>query len=187
MTREHLTLRATAALLTADRRRLLELLPGPPSARMVYLHPSFICVFLYRVSSFLQSRSHTLAARVVAHLNEMLTGADINPAAQLGEGLVVLTPPGTAIFGKAGRNLTVMPCSGLGGEIGRRDDIGAGPGLPVLGDDVILEPHCGVLGPARIGSRVRIRAGVLVTRDVPDDYIAEGPAPRFMARQHPEA
>jgi serine O-acetyltransferase len=184
MTAERMSWKTTVWRLKADRRRLQLLLSSPNEPSAGYFHPSFICVALYRISHQFFQHGHTLLARLLAHFNEFLTGADISPAAEIGEGLVILTPPGTAIFGKAGRNLTVMPCSGLGGEIGRSEDIGAGPGLPVLGDDVILEPHCGVLGPARIGSRVRICAGVLVTRDVPDDSIAEGPRPRLLARQH---
>lgn len=181
MTGERPSWKQTRLLLKADRRRLVELLSYQGSVRF---HPSYVCVVLYRISHHLYSNGHTLLARLFANLNEFATGADITPESELGEGLVILTPPGTAICGKAGRNLTVMPCSGMGGEIGRREDIGAGPGLPVLGDDIILEPHCGVLGPAKIGNRVRISAGVLVTRDVPDDYVAEGPPPRLLARQH---
>jgi serine O-acetyltransferase len=181
MTGERPSWKATRAKLRADRHRLAQLLS---SDRGISFSPSYVCVVCYRLSHYFFEKKHTLLARLVAHFNEVLTGADITPESELDEGLVILTPPGTAICGKAGRNLTVMPCSGLGGEIGRRDDIGAGPGLPVLGDDVILEPHCGVLGPARIGNRVRIRAGVLVTRDMPDDSIAEGPAPRLLARQY---
>jgi serine O-acetyltransferase len=177
--------RTTKSRFLVDKRRLTEVLAYERPGWSISLHPSLICVFLYRVSHYFHGRGRTLVARLVSHLNEVLTGADISPAAELGEGLVILTPPGTAIFGKAGRNLTLMPCSGLGGEIGRHEDVGAGPGLPVVGDDVILEPHCGVLGPARVGSRVRIRAGVMVTRDVPDDFVAEGPLPRFMGRTQP--
>ncbi|HVZ19020.1 MAG TPA: hypothetical protein VG897_18025 [Terriglobales bacterium] len=170
--------------MRADRRRLQRLLSSDGRVPRILLHPSLICVVLYRISHQFSGAGHTLLARFIAHFNQFLTGADISPATDIDEGLVILTPPGTALFGKAGRNLTVMPCSGLGGEIGRVEDIGAGPGLPVLGDDVILEPHCGVLGPARVGSRVRICAGVLVTRDVPDDSVAEGPPPRLLAKQH---
>jgi serine acetyltransferase len=185
MTEEPLTWKMTKSRLHEDKRRLVQMLAYEPPNRSIYLHPSLICVVLYRVSHSFHRRGRTLLARLIAHLNEVLTGADISPAAELDGGLVILSPPGTAIFGKAGRNLTVMPCSGLGGEIGRHEDVGAGPGLPVVGDDVVLEPHCGVLGPVRVGSRVRVRAGVMVTRDIPDDYVAEGPPPRFMARLQP--
>jgi serine O-acetyltransferase len=179
MTCEHGSFRTTIACLKADKRRLVSLHGGTG----ISFHPSFICVTLHRVSHHFFQSGHTLLARLVGQLNEMLTGADVSPAAEFGEGLVILTPPGIALSGKAGRNLTVMPCAGLGGELGRTEDVGGGPGLPVLGDDVVLEPHGGALGPVRIGSRVRVGAGVLVTTDVPDDSIVEGPRPRVMAQK----
>src|SRR5438105_5363064 len=108
------------------------------------MHPSFLCVLFYRLSNHFFRAGNKRIARVFWHLNMLITGADISPPVDLGGGLVIMTPAGTAIMGNAGRNLTVMACAGLGGEIGRHEDIGAGPGLPVLGDDVILEPHCGV-------------------------------------------
>jgi hypothetical protein len=113
----------------------------------------------------------------------LITGADISEPANLGAGLVIISPPGVAIMGRSGVNLTVMPCSGMGAEIGRYEDIGAGPGCCVVGDDVLLEPHSGVLGPVRVGNRVTIGSGVSVAKDVPDDYKVEGPKPRFLARK----
>lgn len=182
---ERLSWKQTFSRLRADHKQLVEVLlldhSYPPIA--VTLHPSFVCVFLYRISNHFFRAGHRYVARFFWHLNAMLTGADVSEPADLGEGLVIMSPPGTAIMGKAGRNLTVMPCAGLGGELGRRLDVGAGPGVPVLGDDVILEPHSGVLGPVRIGHRVRIPAGVAVTQDVPDDMGLEGPQPRFIRRR----
>jgi serine acetyltransferase len=49
---------------------------------------------------------------------------------------------------------------------------------------VILEPHCGVLGPVKVGNRVRVGAAVIVSRDVPDDAFVEGPRPRLLAQRH---
>jgi serine O-acetyltransferase len=119
----------------------------------------------------------------VWHFNTLLTGADISEPADLGEGLVIVSPPGTTIMGTAGRNLTVMPCAGMGGEVGRRKNVGAGPGLPLLGDDVILEPHTAVLGPVRIGHFVRVPAGIVLTTDVPDGSEIERPRLRLRRRR----
>lgn len=176
--------KATRAMLRQDRVRLVMCLVelGQTGPVWVRFHPSYLCVFLYRVSRYFHVRGRTLSARLVAHMNFFLFGADISPAADLGEGLVVVTPPGTALFGKAGRNLTVMPCSGLGGEIGRREDVGAGAGLPVVGDDVVIGAHGGILGPCRVGDRVEIRPLVVVTQDVEPDMIAEGPRQRVRRR-----
>jgi serine O-acetyltransferase len=179
-----LSWRQTRARIRADRDRLKSLLlanAGFPQP--ILLHPSFVCVFLYRISNHFFRAGHSFLARLFWQFNAMLTGADISAAADLGEGLVIMSPAGTAIMGTAGRNLTVMPCAGMGGELGRRENVGAGPGLPLLGDEVILEPHSGALGPIRVGTGVRVTGGVAVTRDVPDGFVVEGPTPRFIPRR----
>ena len=102
--------------------------------------------------------------------------------ADLGPGLVLLHPAGVSIMGAAGRNLTVMACCGMGGEVNRHADVAGWPGVPQLGDDVVIEPHSGVLGPVHIGHRVRICAGVVVTCDVDDDMVVCAPAPKLLRR-----
>jgi serine O-acetyltransferase len=153
------------------------------SAFALSLHPSFLCVFLYRISNYLTRRGLALVARAVWQLNFLITGADISPGCNFGGGLLIVSPAGTSLMGSAGKNMTVMPCSGIGGEMGSDLDVGAGPGLPLLQDDVLLEPHAGILGPVRVGNRVRVRAGVVLTKDAPDDADVVGAAPRFIARK----
>lgn len=170
--------------LRADRLRLGFVL-GPPGAatRNPGMHYGFLCVLLYRISNYLFRAGHTFLSRLCWQLNFYFTGASISGQSDIGEGLVILNPAGVSISGNAGRNLTMMACSGLGSELGRWDEIGAGPGLPILGDDVVLEPHSAVLGPVRIGSRVRIAAGIVVTQVVPDDTLVASPPPRFLRRR----
>lgn len=182
---QRLTWKETLSLIRADRQRLRgwstagSAAPHPAGP----LSPSFLCVLFYRLSHHCHRAGHRYIARLLWHANALLTGADISEPAKIGAGLVVLSPPGTAIMCTAGRNLTLMPCSGIGGEVGRHADVGAGPGLPLLGDDVTLEPHAGVLGPVKVGSRVVIPAGITVTEDVPDDVTIEGPRLRFFRRR----
>jgi serine O-acetyltransferase len=182
---ESLTWKQTFARLRADRERLSALLDslGCKNPRRLLLHPSFLCALFYRISNHFYRQGHRYTARFFWHVNVILTGADISAPNDLEGGLLIVSPPGTAIMAKAGRNLTIMPCAGLGSELGRWEDIGAGPGLPVVGDDVTMEPHSGILGPIRIGNRVRIGAGIAVTVDVPDDTIVEGPRPRIIKRR----
>lgn len=170
--------------MRADHRRLVDSLGTLDNRqlRTAYFHPSFICAFLYRIANHCFRSGHTLVARGIWQFNLLLTGADISPVADLGEGLVIVGPPGTVIMGTAGRNLTVMHCAGLGGEVGRRYDVGAGPGLARLGDDVTIGPHGAVLGPIRVGDRAYIGAAAVVTRDVPADAIVEAAPPRFWRR-----
>lgn len=182
---ERYTWRKTRALMREDYERLYSMLsrgqPDPPI--LVWTHPSFVCVFLYRISNHFFRSGHRYIARFWWHLNMFLTGADISEPAQFDGGLVIFAPAGCALMGKAGKNLTVMACGGLGGELGRLDDVGAGPGVPVLGDDVIIEPHGGVLGPVVVGNRVRICAGMALTADTMDDTYVESTTVRFIKRQ----
>ncbi len=185
MKRAPLTWPQTFARLRADRKRLAEILDdgegNPPP--FLSLHPSFLCVFLYRISHHFHRAGHKYIARLFWHCNTLLTGADISPPADLGEGLVILNPPGTSIMAQVGRNCTMMPLSGLGSELGRREDIGAGPGLAVVGDDVLIEPCAGALGPIHIGNRVRIGALTVVVKDLPDDAVVESAHARFLKRR----
>ena len=182
---ERLTWKQTFARIRADRKRLEQILDDGEGNTPPFLmfHPSFVCVFLYRISNHFFRGGHKYVARFFWQCNAFVTGADISPPAELGEGLVILSPPGTAIMAKVGRNFTLMPLSGLGSELGRREDIGAGPGLPVVGDDVVMEPYTGVLGPIHIGDRVRITALAVAVKDVPDDTIVEGGQVRFLKRR----
>lgn len=183
-----LSWRETWAAYQADRARLCSMLaqqPGAPMGVSIF-HPSLLCVLLYRVAHHLFRGGHHLGARLFWQLNFLATGADISPACEFGPGLVIAVPAGVALMGRAGRNLTVMPCSGIGGEMGSFKDVGAGPGLPYLGDDVVLDPHSGVLGPIRVGNRVRIGSHIAVIHDVPDDSVAEGPRPRFFKQRGAE-
>jgi serine O-acetyltransferase len=164
-------------MIRADRRRFRQWYGIDFSG----WHPGYICVVLYRISHYLHRAGHKYAARVVWHCNGVLTGGDIAPAVEIGPGLLIPCPAGVAIAGKVGRNFTVLMCSGLGSELGRHEDVGAGAGLPLVGDDVFLEAHTGVLGPVRVGNRVRIKAGAVLTTDIPDDSVALAPAARFFA------
>ena len=75
-------------------------------------------------------------------------------------------PIGVAVMGTAGKNLSLGACAGLGGETGKTEDIGAGPGFCLLGDNITIASHSGVLGPVSIGDNVNIGAVVVVTRNI---------------------
>jgi serine O-acetyltransferase len=60
-----------------------------------------------------------------------------------------------------------------------------GAGAPVIGDDVFIGVNATVLGPIRVGDRVRIAANTAVTTDVPDDSIAVGSPAKIYRRLTP--
>lgn len=178
MSEHPITWKETRQRLRADRARLLAVLAaeGQPRPWWLGAHRRWLAVWLFRWSHYFWMRGPRPLGRALWHLNLLLTGAEFDPTSEIDGGFTIASPMALTFNGRAGRNLTMMPLSGIGGELGRGADVGGGPGLPVLGDDVILEAHAGVLGPVRVGDRVRVRAGCVVTRDVPDDIIVE-PAP----------
>jgi serine O-acetyltransferase len=87
------------------------------------------------------------------------------------------------IVGKFGENCTVEGHGGIGGG---RDikDIGAGPGLPVIGNNVYLAIGSFVLGPIRVGDDVYVKPKCFITRDVPDGAEVESPEPKKRVQRH---
>lgn len=165
-----MTLAETRARLARDRERLESCLAERAIAtRCVGCLPAWTSVVLYRYSHWLFARGWRVASRLLWQLNLWITGADISPMADLGPGLVILHPFAVTITGNAGRDFFVEGWGGLGGGMAM-DDVGAGPGVPILGDGVRLDRGAMVLGPVRIGHRVRIGPGCTVVRDVEDDH-----------------
>lgn len=166
--------KTTRVYMQEDKKRLMKyfethhdsLLP-----RFYLLYPSYQVVFLYRISSFFSQRGNPWIARLFWHLNLLLTGADISPISRIGAGLIFIHPQGCSFIGFAGKNLTLLGQCGIGGGLADTD-IGAGPGIPILGDDVSLSFGALVLGPVRIGDRVKVGPRCMITKDTPaDTYI----------------
>lgn len=152
--------------LRADLERLNGF-AGVAGARMRFT-PAHLCLLLYRITQYLSTNNHRLLARLCWQLNHLLTAADLSPGANLGPGLVILHPAAVMIHGRAGRNLTVVGRGGFGGGLSQVD-VGAGPGFACLGDDVTLEMGAMILGPQRIGHRVKIGPNCTVIQHLDDD------------------
>jgi serine O-acetyltransferase len=77
---------------------------------------------------------------------------------------------GVILFGKIGARFAVYGQGGTGGGFDVTD-IGAGPGYPVIGDDVVFGIKAFALGAISVGDRVRVGPGALVVSDVPADAV----------------
>lgn len=171
----------TRLRLVRDKERIrsiLEEIPGTSSS-WLFAHPCYQAIWFHRWSHYFFVKGNRLLARFLWHLNILLTGADINPLADLGPGMVILNPVGVILHGMCGENFTVYGRGGMGGGLDRKD-IGAGPGLPIVGNNVVMEYGAYVLGPIRIGDNAVIKAGAAIHRDVPADTIRNSPASRII-------
>jgi serine O-acetyltransferase len=153
--------RGIRSALAADRARLLAYFGAPEP---LYLHPGYVAVVLYRVAHQLHGSGWRRLAGTIRLMNIMLTGADLDPAASIGKGVIIPNPQAVSVRGSIGDNCTIMAHASVGSPPRPGD-----PSTPVLGDDVVLEPGALVLGAITIGHRTRIGPRCLVTRDLPDD------------------
>lgn len=185
-----ITWKETRARMLADRQRLLDYLreEGEPAPWFPVLHPSYMACFLYRLSHYLRLRGWKLPARILWHLNITLTGLDVNPKVEIGPGFLIVHPACCTIAGKIGAHCTMFAQSGIGGaKFFDTRDIGAGPGVPLVEDDVYFEPGAIAIGPIRIGSGCRLGARTVCSSDLPPGSItsvAEAKVRTIEAPQH---
>jgi serine O-acetyltransferase len=165
-------------LLAADRARLLEFMGETDAGRIRH---AWHAVKLYRWSQYHYGRGRRSLGRLLWQINLTLTGADINPISDFGPGLVVPSPLGVTLYGVAGNNFTAHAQTVLGG--GRsRNDIEAGPGRPLLGNDVTLGHGAMVLGPVRVGDGADIGPGCVILADVAERTHVAVPSPQMTPR-----
>lgn len=136
------------------------------------LMPSMWAVFLFRASHYFHSNGFKMTGRILYIVNLILTGADIAPSYDIDEGFLMYHPHGMKVAAKIGKNVT-LTCNVILGGSGSDEDIGGGPGLPVIGNNVMLGARATVLGPVYIESGSFIGACKLVTKKTLKDSRAQ--------------
>jgi serine O-acetyltransferase len=157
-----------AGLIAADARRYRLYVAGRfgfvPFTYM--LDPGMVCVTLHRISHSLFSIGWRKLGWWVKQANSMITGADIEPGCKFGPGLLIPHPVGVTLSTRSGRDLTVFARAGCGGSV-QSGDVGAGPGLPVLGNGVRLGDFCGQQGGIYLGDGAVVESGAGALVDIP--------------------
>ncbi len=111
-----------------------------------------------------------MAPRLLRRLTLYLHSSFVPFEAEIGEGTelgyggmgVVIHPDA-----RIGRGVFIAPQVTIGGRSGL-------PGVPSIGDDVLIGTGAKVLGPIRIGARSVIGANAVVVRDVPEGAVVAG-------------
>ncbi|MBI2527701.1 MAG: serine O-acetyltransferase [Candidatus Rokubacteria bacterium] len=155
-----------------DVRTVLERDPAARSALEVILcYPGVHAIWHHRLAHWLWRQGWLTAARFVSHLSRFLTGIEIHPAAQLGDGLFIDHGMGVVIgeTSEVGENVTLLQGVTLGGTSLRREKR-----HPTLGDNVVVGAGAKILGAFSIGAGSRIGAGSVVVREVPENSVVVG-------------
>jgi len=136
-----------------------------------FLYPGFRATLLHRIAHFGYCCGIPLIPRLLSEINRWMNGMDIHPGAQLGKNIVIDHGLGVVIGETAiiGDRCLIYHGVTLGST-----QLKPGKRHPTLGNDVTVGAGAKILGNIVIGSRSKIGANSVVTRDIPPDSTAVG-------------
>ncbi len=164
-----------------DVQTVLERDPAPRSFKEAMLFSQGVhAVILYRISHRLWERKKHTMARMLNYFNRFLTGADIHPGADIGEGFFIDHATGVVIGETAiiGGNVSLFQGVTLGGVSTAKEKR-----HPTIKDNVVIGANAVILGNITIGENVKIGAGSVVVKDVPPDSTVVGVPGKVVKRQ----
>lgn len=133
----------------------------------------------YSVRPALLRKPLSLIYKILYKFIQIITGIELPCEVPIGPGFVIEHSGGIVVSGFARFGARCRIRNGVVIGLSRVEE----PCAPSFGDDVDVGAGAKVLGPVRIGHRVRIGANAVVITDVPDDCIAVGVPARIKPRQ----
>jgi serine O-acetyltransferase len=139
-----------------------------PAARsrleILLTYPGVHAVLMHRFAHRLWRLDWKLLARWVSFVTRWLTNVDIHPGATIGRRLFIDHGAGVVIgeTTEIGDDVTLYHGVTLGGTSWNKEKR-----HPTLGDGVLVGAGAKILGPVRIGDRVRVGANSVVNTHVP--------------------
>jgi serine O-acetyltransferase len=146
-----------------------------PAARsrleVVLAYPGVHALWLHRTAHALWTHERPLVARLVSSVNRFVTGIEIHPGAEVGQGVFIDHGMGVVIgeTAKIGDGSILYKGVVLGGTSQSRT-----VRHPQVGQHVVLGTNAVVLGNIAIGDGARIGSGSVVIRPVPEGATVVG-------------
>lgn len=156
-------------MFRAVREQVDTIFREDPAARSVLeillCYPGFHAVLLHRLAHRLHQGGMYLVARVISQLARSLTGIEIHPGAKIGRRFFIDHGMGVVIgeTSEIGDDVLLyqnVTLGGTGKERGKRH--------PTIGNNVVIGTGAKILGNIRVGNYVKVGAGSVVIRPVPD-------------------
>ncbi|MBJ7331812.1 MAG: serine O-acetyltransferase [Solirubrobacteraceae bacterium] len=144
---------------------------GTGSIEVLATWPGVQAVLAHRIAHAAHNVGTPLVPRVIAHAARTLTGVEIHPAAQIGDGLFIDHGAGVVIGETAeiGRDVTLYQGVTLGGT-----GFATGKRHPTVQDNVTVGSGAKLLGPITVGHGAKIGANTVVIHDVPPNSTVVG-------------
>ncbi len=168
------TLRRVAGELRCDVRAAHERDPaarGVSSLEILVAWPGVHALLAHRVAHALQDAGTPIVPRSIAYVSRALTGIEIHPAAEIGDGLFIDHGTGVVIGETAviGKDVTLYQGVTLGGT-----GFATGKRHPTVEDNVTIGSGAKLLGPITVGHGAKIGANSVVINDVPSNSTVVG-------------
>src|SRR3954465_13248251 len=144
---------------------------GVSSLEVLLEWPGVQAVLAHRVAHALHDAGVPLRPRVIAYSSRTLTGVEIHPAADVGDGLFIDHGMGVVIGETAqlGDDVTLYQGVTLGGT-----GFATGKRHPTVGDNVTIGSGAKLLGPIEVGHGAKVGANSVVITDVPPNSTVVG-------------
>jgi len=146
-----------------------------PAARsvleIILCYPGFHAVLIHRIAHGVYQRGWFTLARVISQFTRAATGIEIHPGAKIGRRFFIDHGMGIVIgeTSEIGDDVLMYQNVTLGGT-GK----GTGKRHPTIGNEVIIGTGAKILGNIRVGDHVKVGAGSVVVRSVPDHSTVVG-------------
>jgi serine O-acetyltransferase len=137
---------------------------GVGPAEIVAVWPGVHALLAHRVAHALHESGVPLAPRAIAYGSRALTGIEIHPAAEIGNGFFIDHGMGVVVGETAeiGDNVTLYQGVTLGGT-----GFATGKRHPTVQDNVTIGSGAKLLGPITVGHGAKVGANSVVIHDVP--------------------
>src|ERR1700689_1649688 len=146
-----------------------------PAARsvleIILCYPGFHAVLIHRVAHGIYKRGWFTLARVTSQFARAMTGIEIHPGAKIGRRFFIDHGMGIVIgeTSEIGDDVVMyqnVTLGGTGKEAGKRH--------PTIGNEVVIGTGAKILGNIRVGDHVKVGAGSVIVRSVPDHSTVVG-------------
>ena len=149
---------------------------------VILCYPGFHAILFHRVAHRLYRMRWFALARFVGQIARFFTGIEIHPGATIGRRFFIDHGSGVVIgeTTEIGDDVLIyqgVTLGGTGKERGKRH--------PTIGNNVVIGTGAKVLGNISIGDHVKVGAGSVVVKSVPDHSTVVG-VPGRVVRMHEE-
>ena len=175
MRKRHLSRNNMGTMFRTIREQIDTIFREDPAAtsvlEIVLCYPGFHAILMHRLAHRLFQAHVPILPRFISQISRFLTGIEIHPGASIGRRFFIDHGMGVVIGETAEIGDDVLlyqgvTLGGTGKECGKRH--------PTLCDHVVVGTGAKVLGSIVIGSHVKIGAGSVVVKPVPDHSTVVG-------------